>query len=115
MNGPTAEEKKMGCEWKVDESYRTTLQDPLRPELLVGRRESQGGRWRKLGQEAYTGISDSPEQRQERLREATDKRIASILQSHMTSQLVKSANLFWMLKWTRNLTHMTFNLYINLA
>ena len=43
VNGPTAEEKRRGCDWTVDEPGRTTLQNPLRTELLRGGGEAQEG------------------------------------------------------------------------
>lgn len=42
MTGPTAEEKGRGQDGKVDESHRTTLQDPLGSGVLGGRRERPG-------------------------------------------------------------------------
>lgn len=101
------ERDRIGLDGKVDRSYQTTLQDPFRPEVLVGRRERPG----RQVDNTKTGIPDatsnSSEQRQERLREVGAKRITRILRrwEPMATQLVKSTNIFQMPIWTRNLTH----------
>lgn len=69
----------MGLDGEVDGSHKTTLQDPFRPEVLVGRRERPGRQVEDAKAGSPDAISNSPEQRQERLREVRAKRITWIL------------------------------------
>lgn len=73
------ERDRMRLDGKVDGSYKTTLQDLFRPEVLVGRRERPGRQVENVKVGSPDAISKSPEQRQESLREVRAKRITRIL------------------------------------